>query len=245
MLDSGSGLGYSLNHVSPNSHQGIILPGETDMEYVDIATWPRQEAYRFYGRMDYPHFNVCADMDITLLHSYLENKGLSIFKAVLFGVCKAANSIFEFRLRIRGEKIVAHDVIHPSYTVLTEDNLFSFCETDYTDEIQEFFRLTDDAIAKAKRDPFLEDEPGRDDYLFISTLPWVRFTSISHPIHMHPTDSIPRITWGKFAQEKDQISMPLSVQVHHGLADGYHVGKFFNLFQEWVDQPDSELAHLT
>lgn len=215
------------------------------MEYIDLESWPRKETYRFYGSLDYPHFNVCADMDITLLHSYLRNKGLSIFTAVLFGVCKAANSILEFRLRIRGEEIVIHDVVHPSFTVLTEDNLFGFCETKYTGEIKDFFKYTEEAIAKTKSVPSLDDEAGRDDYLFVSTLPWVRFTSISHPIHMHPADSIPRITWGKFTEENDQVIIPLSVQIHHGLADGYHVGRFFSLFQEWADQPDRELARLS
>jgi chloramphenicol O-acetyltransferase type A len=184
-------------------------------------------------------------MDITLLHSYIKNEGLSIFTAVLFGVCKAANSIPELRLRIRGEKIVVHDVVHPSFTVLTEDNLFGFCETKYTGEVKDFFKYTEEAIAKTKSSPSLDDEPGRDDYLFVSTLPWVRFTSISHPIHMHPVDSIPRITWGKFTEEKGKIIVPLSVQVHHGLADGYHVGRFFNLFQEWADQPDKELNRIS
>jgi len=32
--------------------------------------------------------------------------------------------------------------------------------------------------------------------------------------------------------------MPLSVQVHHALADGIHVGRYFNLVQEYLDEPD-------
>ena len=68
-----------------------------------------------------------------------------------------------------------------------------------------------------------------------SSLPWVRFTSVSHPIHMHPADSVPRITWGKCASENGAVRMPMSVQVHHGLADGVHVGQFYTFFQEWAD----------
>jgi chloramphenicol O-acetyltransferase type A len=215
------------------------------LEYIDLEKWPRKEIYRFYGSLDFPHFNVCADMDVTQLQSYIKERGLSIFTAVLFGVCKAANSISEIRHRIRGEKIVVHDVVHPSFTVLTEDKLFGFCETRYTDDIKLFFKQTEEAMANAKREPSLKDGPGRDDYLFVSTIPWVRFTSISHATHMHPVDSIPRISWGKITQEKDRVIMPLSIQVHHGLADGYHVGRFFNLFQEWADLPDIELAELS
>ena len=48
----------------------------------------------------------------------------------------------------------------------------------------------------------------------------------------------PRITWGRFTEVHKRVIMPLSVQVHHGLADGYHVGRFFELFQQWVESVD-------
>lgn len=206
------------------------------MKYIDIKTWPRRETYRFYGALDYPHFNVCADMDITALHRRCGRSGASLFKAILYGVSLAANSIDEFRYRIRKSGIVLHEAVHPSFTVLTQDNLFSFCEAEFIRDMTEFFRRTDDAVSYAKKNPYLKDEPERDDYLYVSSLPWVKFTSISHPIHMHPVDCIPRLSWGKFSSEGNRVVMPLSAQVHHGLADGFHVGQFFNRFQEWAEQ---------
>ena len=209
---------------------------ENRMKTIDQATWCRRKTYRFYRNLDYPHYNVCADADITGLQHQCERSGTSLFKAVLYGVTLAANAIEEFRCRIRGSEIVVHDRVHPSFTVLTEDNLFSFSEAAFCEDMKAFFRRTDEAISHARENPYLEDDPGRDDFLFISCLPWVRFTSISHPIHMRPVDSVPRISWGKFSAGKDRMAMPLSIQVHHGLADGYHVGQFFNRFQEWADR---------
>ena len=29
--------------------------------------------------------------------------------------------------------------------------------------------------------------------------------------------------------------LPLAVQVHHGVTDGFHVGRFFNRLQAWAD----------
>jgi chloramphenicol O-acetyltransferase type A len=208
------------------------------MHDIDTERWPRKPHYDLYGGLDYPHFNVCADVDITRLHDDTKSRDLSLFIAILYGVCRAANDIEEFRLRIRGERIVCHDAVHPSFTVLADDNLFAFCPVAYTRDRRVFFRRTERAMADAKANPSLADEPGRDDYLFISSLPWVRFTSISHPIHMHPVDSVPRMTWGKYQRENGRVVMPLSVQVHHGLADGYHVGRFYDRFQKIVGQPE-------
>lgn len=206
------------------------------MKTIDLAAWPRRQTFRFYRDLDYPHFNVCAEADVTGLHGRCQTSGVSPFKAVLYGVTLSANAIEEFRCRIRGADVVVHDTVHPSFTVLTDDEQFSFCEAAFCEEMDEFFRRTDRAMARALAHPYLADDPERDDYLFISSLPWVRFTAITHPIHMHPADSVPRISWGRFSAEGSRIRMPLSVQVHHGLADGLHVGRFFDRFQAWADR---------
>ena len=208
------------------------------MRIIDVDTWSRKQQFEMFRDWDYPHFNICAEIDITRLHRQCRQIGISRFNGILYGVSKIANDIEEFRQRIRGEEVVQHRVVHPSYTVLTEENTFCFCETTYSEDINIFSDRTNRAILRAKENPSLEDEPGRDDYLFISSLPWVRFTSVSHPIHMSPADSIPRITWGRFTEVHKRVIMPLSVQVHHGLADGYHVGRFFELFQQWVESVD-------
>lgn len=207
------------------------------MKYVDMEKWPRRELFRFYSGLDNPHFNVCADVDLTKFFEYVKTNHRSTFKTVLYVACKAANAIAEFRLRLQGDQVVEHDVVHPSFTVLTDDNLFGFCAVDYTDDIDAFFERTQHGIEAAKMNPTLEDEPERDDYLFISSLPWIRFTSISHPINIHPADSVPRISWGKYHTENGKVIMPLSVQVHHGLADGYHLGLFFNRIQKLLKVP--------
>ena len=89
-----------------------------------------------------------------------------------------------------------------------------------------------DRMAWIKEHPTLEDEPGQDDLLFMSSLPWVSFTGLMHPIHMNPVDSVPRLTWGKVFKEQNRWKMPLSVQAHHGLMDGLHAGRYFEQVQE-------------
>ena len=65
-------------------------------------------------------------------------------------------------------------------------------------------------------------------------VPWVSFTSLQHAMSYHPHDSVPRISWGKFFNSGNKVMMPLSVQAHHALVDGRHMGSFFNLFQEYL-----------
>ena len=48
--------------------------------------------------------------------------------------------------------------------------------------------------------------------------------------------AFPKITFGKMIQHGDQLSMPVSIHVHHALMDGYHAGQFVELFQDAMSQ---------
>jgi chloramphenicol O-acetyltransferase type A len=121
--------------------------------------------------------------------------------------------------------------------VMTEGEVFSFCTVEFIDGFNDFKCNTLKEIEKTKNNISLEDEPGRDDLLYITSIPWISFTNITHPIQMNPVDSIPRISWGKYFEESGKIKLPLSVQAHHALVDGVHVGKYFNTIQEILDNP--------
>jgi chloramphenicol O-acetyltransferase type A len=43
------------------------------------------------------------------------------------------------------------------------------------------------------------------------------------------------MVFGKMLEDGPTRRMPFSVEVHHALVDGIHVGKFFNLFQDKLD----------
>jgi len=212
------------------------------MEILDLESWPRRKQYEFFKAMDYPHINVCFPLDITILKTYCKDRGVSITHSILYISARTANSIREFRLRIRGEQVVIHDQVDPSYTVLRADESFSFCTVEYSDDAK---TLMERAVVQQKKvyaEMVLQDEPGRDDYLYISVLPWISFTNTTHPVNMNPVDSIPRLVWGKFYTAENKTLLPYSIQVHHALADGVHMGKFAMLFQALADNPGKTLS---
>lgn len=62
---------------------------------------------------------------------------------------------------------------------------------------------------------------------FITSVPWFSFTAFTHP-YDEKYGSIPILTIGKYFNEGDRTLLPVSVQVHHGLVDGIHVGRFYD-----------------
>jgi chloramphenicol O-acetyltransferase type A len=211
------------------------------MRVVDIENWNRKDHYNYFKGHDYPHFSICGNLDITTFNRYIKGKGYPFFISLLFTVVKTANNIKEFKYRIREDKLVEHDKVSSSFTLMTPKEVFSFCTVEFIDNFNEFFINTSKIMEETKNLVCIEDEPGRDDLLYITSIPWVSFTNITHPIHMHPVDSIPRISWGKYFEENGKIKLPFSIQAHHALVDGIQIGQFFNQIQEVLDNPEKFL----
>lgn len=208
------------------------------MKTLDLNTWPRRKHFELFREYESPRFSLCVQVDVSRLYAWVKARGLSFNTAIVYVASRAANALPAFRQRIRGAEVVEHEVVHPSFTVLASDDLFGFCTVRYEEDFAAFYTRAEATILQARANPSLEDAPGRDDYLFMTSLPWVTFTSIQHAVRVMAADCVPRIAWGKYQAQGDRLLMPLSVQVHHALADGVHVGRFYTQAQDLLDQPE-------
>lgn len=148
-----------------------------------------------------------------------------------------ANEIVNFRYRIRDDKVVLHDKLNPSFTDLNggEDDLFKLVTVDMKDNILEFVNYAKEK-SQSQNDYFpLEEVVGKDNFVYITCIPWVSFTHISHTFSFNKNDSVPRISWGKYFSENNNVLLPFSVQVNHALVDGVHVGEYFDKLQKHID----------
>jgi len=212
------------------------------MRYIDMQTWSRRKHFELFRGFDHPHAGLSANVDLTAFYPVVKQRGYSITVAIVYVLSRAANAIPEFRYRIRGGEVVEHEVVHPSFTVLANEDLFGFCMLDYVEDFSEFAVKAAERIARVRENPTLEDEPGQDDLLYMSAIPWVSFTSVLHPLHLDPADSVPRIAWGRFFEEGKSLKMPLGVQGHHALMDGIHMGRFYAELQDYLLHPDMVLG---
>lgn len=203
------------------------------------ARWKRREHFAFFRDYDNPFFSVCADVDVTgLAARCAAEPGTSFFLASLYLSLRAANELEELRYRIDPHGVCVHDVIHGGCTVLREDETFGFARFDYAQRFEDFRAPAEAAVAAARqgsglRDPFA----GRDDVVYYSVLPWIRFTSFSHARRWSTRESIPRIVFGRRHEAGGRAWLPTSVEVHHALVDGVHVGRFLERFEGYCVEP--------
>lgn len=209
------------------------------MRSIDMTTWSRREQFMYFKAMDCPYFGLTTELDVTDVRRYMKNNGISSYVGMIYLLSRALNGVEEMRLRIAGEGVVLYDVVHPSFTVLTRSGRLNFCRGRYVHDAGVFIARTQKLMDAAKAEQDLELDPPGDDLIYISCLPWLHFTAISHPVHYSPADSFPRLTWGRFEERGDRLVMALNVQVHHGLADGLHVWHFIEAAQASLGDPGS------
>lgn len=183
-------------------------------------------------------------MDVTAFYPVVKQRAVSFTVATVYLLARAANSIREFRYRIRAGEVVEHEIVHPATTILTDEELFSFCAIDYSEDFSSFAARAAERVAHVKEHPTLEHDPGQDDLLYMTSMPWVSFTGCMHPLNLHPVDSVPRFARGKFFEEGKSLKIPLSVQAHHALMDGIHLGKFYAEVQDYLQQPGVVLGEV-
>lgn len=207
--------------------------------YLDLATWPRRELFEFYRDFDKPYFNICTRLDVTNLLKVLSNHpGVGVALTYHYLALKAANEIEPFRYRLRNGQVLVHDVINGGTTLMLPNETFTLVYFDYAETFGEFIGPAQEAIAAMKKDGTFRPRHEDDARIHCTTLPWISFTSFSHARNWRREDSVPKISFGKFTNENDRTLMPFSVEVHHALVDGLHVGRYVERIEEMLAQPE-------
>ena len=207
------------------------------MKEIHFTDPHQQQHFEFFNKFSQPHFNICANVDITLLLDFIKKEKLSFTPVMVYVISSVANSIPTMKRRIRGERIIEHNWVHPSFAIETKvSDVFSFCPVAFVEDFRLFYKNAVAAIEYFKVNPSIEDEEHRDDYLFLSVIPWVSFTSVNHAMNNAEPDSVPRIVWGKYFKDGEKVLMPLSVQAHHAVVDGKHVGLYFEQFEQKIKE---------
>ncbi len=195
------------------------------MRPIDMQNDPRRAQFDHFRTFSNPYASVTVQCDITPLKDRRP-----FFLTVLYCAVQAANSVKELRRRIIGDQVVEFDTCLSSHTVALPNESYCYCELDCNKPFAEYLPYALDAVEKAKAASSLEDQHP-EKLFFVSSLPWLSFTGLHHPVPREP-DSNPRITFGKAYEKDGKYLIPVDLTVHHALADGIHIAKFFEAFEE-------------
>lgn len=208
------------------------------MRKIDIDTWNRKEHFEFFSKMDNPFLGITSNVNITRGYQFVKENNLSLYSFYLHKSMKAINAISELKLRIINEEIIEYDTIHAGGTILREDKTFGFILAKYDEDYVKFNENLQNEIKEVHETTGLRlnNDDLTLDLVRQTTIPWISFTHLLHPTYYKNGDSVPKISYGKIFEENGEKWLPVNIEAHHGLVDGYHIGQYFEKFQQYINE---------
>lgn len=205
----------------------------------------RSRQISLFDRYDQPAVNIAAEAQCADYTVAAKAAGIPPFALMLWAIGRASMEIENFRLRLLDGKVSRVEKLTLSYTILGPDDDLNFSHVTFGEDLARFIAdyLHDRTQARMARDLRLLPMTGRD-FVFATCMPWLRFTSIQHPMARFGDCSIPNIAVGKFTREGGEMRFPLAVQAHHGLVDGIHIHRFIARVEAILDEVATNPARL-
>jgi len=201
------------------------------IKLINIDTWKRRNHFNFYKNFTDPYFNICCQIDVTKVAEYSKIKNISLFFSLLYLSAKACNQVSAFKLRLTEDKqVIEYQQVNPSATLLNEDDTFTFCDFEYQKDLKLFVKHAEEARIEALQEESLTKITNKGEQIFYSILPWLSFTGYKHA-NTSGGEGNPKIVFGKITRQASRSIMPISVELHHALADGIDIAKYIQCFE--------------
>lgn len=205
-----------------------------------MDNWHRKEYYHHYLNNVVCTYSITVNVDVTSL------KGQKLYPAMLWLLTSTVNEMEEFRTHINSQGLGVFSRMNPSYTVFNKvSKTFSAIWTWFDNDYNVFLQAYQEDIDKYSSATCFAPKKDKPDNTFdVSMLPWATFTALN--LNMHGEGSgkylLPIFTMGKTFADGEKTLMPLAIQAHHAVCDGYHIGVFLEKLQDKINGFNSYTA---
>ena len=195
---------------------------------IQMETWERKEYYNHYINNIVCTYSVTVNLNITNL------VGQKIYPAMLWLLTDTVNELKEFRTSLSLDGLGIYEDMNPSYTIFNKENKnFSEIWTKFDKDYNKFLALYEKDSENYSTSTKLSPKTDQPRNVFnVSMLPWVTFSAFNLNIHSDGKYLLPIFTMGKTFIQEEKTMLPLAIQVHHAICDGYHVGVFVETLQK-------------
>lgn len=202
---------------------------------IDTSSWKRKPYFDHYFSQIRCTYSITVNIDITNVLLFKDRNKVKLYPLLIYVISKAVNKYEEFRTAIndRGE-IGVWETLSPCYTVFHKDSeSFSNIWTEWNDDLNLFLSNFEQDSKRFGQIDRIDAKPNTPANVFpISSLPWTTFTGFNLNIFADGTYLLPIFTYGKYFKDGNRYLIPLSIQVHHAVCDGFHVSRLINEIQQ-------------
>lgn len=203
-----------------------------NFKVIDKNNWERLEYFEYYLKNIPCTYSLSTKIDI----SNIISKKYKLYPTMIFAISTIVNKYDEFKIFLDDNNICVYDKLHPCYTVFNkETKLFSNLWTEYENDYKKFYKNYENDIIIYSDKSGMNLKPNIPSNNFsISMIPWVSFDGFNLNLQKGYEYFQPIFTMGKYSFDKDVYLLPISVQVHHSVCDGFHTSRLINEIQELI-----------
>lgn len=201
---------------------------------IDRENWSRKEYFEHYFSNVPCTYSMTNKLDITKI---IESKK-KLYPAMLYYLTTIVNRHVEFRIAFnKDNELGVYDEMLPCYTIFHKDTeTFSNLWTVYCKDYEEFYKMYENDLRQYGNQKGMFGKPDVPDNCFtVSMIPWVSFEGFNLNLQKGYDYLLPIFTMGKYYEENGRILLPLAIQVHHAVCDGFHLCRFINELQELIN----------
>lgn len=206
---------------------------------IDKATWERNPYFEYYYKQIKCRYTITANVDITALREYQQDRGMKFFPLMLYVIMAAVNQNKEFRFSFDGQGNLGYwEEVVPCYTLFHDrSKTFTDIWSDYDADVYTFYHtVTADMQRYKDVSGVIKARPDQPpNFCPVSALPWLNFTSFAQDTYTENNFLFPLIKFGKYVPESIKTIIPVAISVSHAVADGYHTCKLINDMQAIAD----------
>ena len=197
---------------------------------IDMDRWKRKEYYEHYLNEVVCTYSLTANLDVTSL------EGKRLYPAMLWLLTDTVNEMPEFRTSLTPEGVGVYDTMNPSYTIFNkESESFSVIWTAFDSDYSVFLKAYEEDVARHSSSTRFSPKAGKPPNTFdVSMLPWTTFTAFNINVFGGGRHLLPIFTLGKKYGGEGRKLLPLALQVHHAVCDGFHVSRFIEKLQSKI-----------
>lgn len=205
---------------------------------IDLDTWNRKNSYNQYMDTTPCTYSMTVNLNITHFLTEVKLQNIPFFPSILHAISTIVNRHPEFRMSIDAERDPGYyDICHPSYTLFHEDTeTITNCWTEYN-EAREVFLDSYKKDMQIYQFDSQTSKPLQINNIFtVSCIPWTTFSGFNLNLQKGYDYFAPIFTIGKYFEDQEKVLLPVALQVHHAVCDGFHVARFFNELQMLLDR---------
>lgn len=204
---------------------------------IDMEHFDRADYFQYFMSVG-TTIELTAKIDVTTALKICRRDSINFQSYLLFKLCNVMNAIKNFRYDTVDGTPIEWAKIVPTFSSFNQNTqLFSTLYADMQDHYIDYDQHYKETVKKYADSHTIVPQGNLPPNVFnVSCIPWLHFDHFSSNSKMPEHHIVKMITLGKYVKTEERFLCPLTIQVSHAIADGYHVSLFFEKLQEELEQ---------